>query len=186
MKELGSSNGMTDGKNVQGRPAQETRKTRGDAMTEQTPRESGPLRRQKVHFTANGVFHSSEEKSAFMQSPSDQAAPTAQPSPASGGVWQKMAYYAKEGAKIAGSALFYTTLATAVADSTIRPVSAKGLSNNDRYGLSMGDDYGTQLNQRGRSHYQLESRRGSSSVDSPSGYIGKSHDEFPLMVRIGD
>ena len=50
----------------------------------------------------------------------------------------------------------------------------------------MEDDHGAQPSQRGMSHSSLESRRWSSSVDSPSGYIGEGYDEFSRMVRIGD
>jgi hypothetical protein len=83
-------------------------------------------------------------------------------------------------------AVFYTTVATTVVDSTISPAFAKGLSNNDQRVLSMRDDRHTRLSQKGVSHYSLEPGRGSSSVDSPSEYMGRDHGEFSLMVRIGD
>lgn len=106
MKELGSSNGMPERKNVQGRCAKEARKTTGDAKTEQTPRESSDVRRKTVHFTANGVFHSSEEKSAFEKGPSDQDAMTEQPSPEYGSILQQMARYAKKALKLQKARFF--------------------------------------------------------------------------------
>src|SRR6476620_6675346 len=103
MKELGPSHGMTNRKNVQDRPAKETRKTREDAKPEQTTREASDVQPKKTpHFTLNGVFQSSKEISAFAKGSSDQDAKPEQPSPESGGVLQQIAQYARDGANLLG------------------------------------------------------------------------------------
>ena len=107
MEGLGSSQRTRDGKNGQGKRAQDTSTTRRDASKEQTPSESGDIRRQTVHFTAKGVVHSSKEKSAFAKGPSDQDAKTEQPSPESGGGWRQLAQYAMDGAKYVGKAALW-------------------------------------------------------------------------------
>ena len=81
MDRLRSSQRATDGKNGQGKGADDKRKTGVDAMTEQPSSESNSMMRKAVHFI--------------------------------------------------GETVFYSTVVTAVVGSTIRPVSAKGLSNND-------------------------------------------------------
>ncbi len=208
MNELGSSHRTRDRKNGQGKRAEDISTTRRDASKEQTPSESGDIWRQTVHFTANGVIHSSKEKSAFAKGPSDQDAKTEQPSPESGGGWRQLAQYAMDGAKHVGKAAFWTSVITATAGSAIEPASAKDLSNNDRYALSGRDD--RDMRQSGRSvsrdssdqyalsgrddrspqpsrrdsqYGSLETRRGSSGVDSLSRYTGRGHDAFSQLGR---
>lgn len=58
MKELGSRSKTTDGKNIQGKRAKETRQTTGDAKTEQTTPEFKGSGRRVTHFFKDMVVYS--------------------------------------------------------------------------------------------------------------------------------
>jgi hypothetical protein len=158
MNELGSSHRKRDGKNGQGKRAEEKRKTEGDATTEQTSSESNSIMRKTFD--------------------------------------------------VIRKTLVYSTIGTAVVDSTIRTASAKGLSNNDRYelrgrddrdmrqsgrsvscdssdqyALSGRDDRSTQPSRRDSQYGSLETRGGSSGVDSLSRDPGRGHDAFSQLGR---
>src|SRR5690349_19684559 len=64
MDRLGSSSQATDRENIQGKRAKETRKTTGDAKTEQTTPESQGSGRRVTHFLKNVIIYSTAATAA--------------------------------------------------------------------------------------------------------------------------